>query len=125
MSLIETQELMATMREIIALLDGAEVKVKDIETKVGGEGGDGGGLSLRREFHIMNMYMMALQRFSGDDTLSAIANKIQSITAALMRLRMLMFAIEEAAAGSLGPLGWAYAGANAIGFGLSLATLGQ
>jgi hypothetical protein len=134
LSLGDTQEIMATMQEIIALLDGAEVKVKDLKQDVEGTGGEG-GLSLRREMRIMNMYMIALQRFTGNDTLSQILNKIQGISAAALRLQMLLNNIQRIqvimagakVVGSMGmnPWAWAELGANAVGLGLSLGTLGQ
>ena len=132
MSLVETQEIMATMKEILALLDASEVKVKDVTEKVTGKSGGGVGeeLSLRREMHIMNMYMVAMQRFSGSDNISQIVNKIQSVTMAAIRLQMLLRSIQviqTALAASLAvtPWGWAMLGANAIGLGMSLSTLGQ
>jgi hypothetical protein len=132
MSLVETQELMATMREIISLLDAAEVKTGKVKSDITGEGGVAGasGMSLRREMHVMSMYMTAIQRFSGSDTLSQIANKIQDVSAAAMRFQMLLISIQTInTALSVGmavtPWGWAALGANAIGLGISLSTLGQ
>jgi hypothetical protein len=136
MSLGDTQEIMATMQEIIALLDATEVKVKDIKAEVGGsEDGGEGDLSLRRELRIMNMYMIAIQRFSGSDDLSQIFNKIQSVSAAALRLQMLLSNIQKVQAamaaakivgsGGLNPWAWAELGANAVGLGMSLSTLGQ
>jgi hypothetical protein len=130
MSLVETQELMATMREIISLLDAAEVKTGKVKADVIGEEGAAGGMSIRREMHVMSMYLTAIQRFSGSDTLSQIANKIQDVSAAAMRLQMLLNSIQFintalSASMAVTPWGWAALGANAIGLGMSLATLGQ
>jgi hypothetical protein len=137
MSLAETQEIMAVLQEIMAMLEGAGVKVDEVTEKVTGktrEGGVSGGsddnLSMRREMRVMNMYMVAMQRFTGSDTLSQIANKIQSVTAATMRLMMFLRNVQLIqTAISLGkavtPLGWLELGANAVGLGMSLTTLGQ
>jgi hypothetical protein len=131
MSLVETQELMATMREIISLLDAAEVKTGKVKSDITGEGGAAaGGMSMRREMHVMSMYLTAIQRFSGSDTLSQIANKIQDVSAAAMRFQMLLISIQTinaalSASMAVTPWGWAALGANAIGLGMSLATLGQ
>jgi hypothetical protein len=128
MSLVETQELMATMREIISLLDAAEVKTGKVKSDI--TGGAAGGMSMRSEMHVMSMYLTAIQRFSGSDTLSQIANKIQDVSAAAMRFQMLLISIQTinaalSASMAVTPWGWAALGANAIGLGMSLATLGQ
>lgn len=140
MSLSETQELLSVLQEIMAILDRADLKVDKISTAVTGKSSSGKSvrgysyfgdqLSLRREMYTMNMYMIAMQRFTGNDTVSQIVNKIQSATAAAMRLRMLLLSIQTiqtamAMGNALTPWGIAMLGANAVGLGLSLATLGQ
>jgi hypothetical protein len=144
MSLSETQELLSVLQEIMAILDQADLKVNKISKAVtGNEPGVTGSsargyttdYSLRREMRIMNMYMIAMQRFTGSDTVSQMVNKIQSITMAVLRLQMLLNNIQRVRAimagaqvvGSAGmnPFAWLELGANAIGFGMSLSTLGQ
>ena len=120
-----TYQILMKVDELLAEI---ELKITNITAKVvGGDtaGATAGVGSLRKDFRALNMYMIAIQQFTGSDTLSQIGNKIQQTTASVMRLYMLMNALSIAMAGTMGPLGWVYAGANVIGFGMSLQTLGQ
>ena len=121
MSFSDINEAVSLMREIIALLDGAETKVGKVKEDVTG---DGGGPSLRQEFRVMNMYMSAIQQWSGSDTLAQVGNKIQQTSAAVLRFYMLMEALSAVmAATSLNPFMIAYAGAHALGFAISVQNL--
>jgi hypothetical protein len=83
-------------------------------------------LSLRRQIHTLNEMMMLIQIFTGNKELDAAMRKVQQFIMVLMRLRMLLFAISEIQAGTIGgPIGIAYGIANLIGFGMSINTLGQ
>lgn len=132
MSFAEQQEIMDTMRELIALLEVAETKVGKIDDAITGSGG---GPSLRKEMRVMNMYMIALQKWSGSDTLSNAVNKIQDFIRIILRVQMLLISIQKiqtimaaakvAGSAGLNPFAWLELGANAIGLGMSVATLGQ
>jgi hypothetical protein len=103
------QEITAVTRDVDNL------KVKSTEAS----------LSLRQQIHTLNEMLMLIEITAGDKNIDRAIQKVQQFMMVLMRLRMLLFAIQEAEAGTLGPLGWLYAGANAVGFGISLNTLGQ
>jgi hypothetical protein len=126
--LSEIQEVMSTLTEVDRLLADIELKISNItQTSNGGSAGTGGnsGLSLRQQVHSLNVMMILVEQMTGDKNIDKAMQKVQQFIMVLMRLRMLLFAIEEVAAGGLGPAGWIYAAANAAGFGISLATLGQ
>jgi hypothetical protein len=138
MSLAETQQIVADLQEIMQMLNTAETKVDDVTEKVTGKSSKNSRgysftedkVSLRREMYTMNMYMVAIQRMTGSDEISGMINKIQSAIATAMRLRMLLLSIQTiqtamAMGNALTPWGIAMVGANAIGLGISLSTLGQ
>jgi len=138
MSLSETQEIMSLLQEIMQMLDNADGKIDQITGKVtgssgGSSGGDSGGadsggsgLSLRQQFRTLNMMGIVLEQMTGNKNVDVAVRKFSQLLMVLMRLRMLLFVISELEAGTLGgPWGLAYAAANAIGFGMSLNTLGQ
>jgi hypothetical protein len=125
MSLYETQELMATMQEIIALLDGAETRVAKINSEIGDSGTR--DISLRSQLRIVNVMSTAISDMTGGNkNINYLQTKISEVSMSMMRLYMLMTAIYEIQAGVIGgPWGIAYGVANLIGFGISLNTLGQ
>ena len=124
MSLAETQEIMGLLQQIMAMLDGVDLKTEKVTRNIGFNASSGGTSSLRRELHVLNMYTIALQKWSGNDTLAGIMNGIQEIIQVTTRLYMLALAINALAAGPT-PFGLLYLGANAIGFAVTLNTLGQ
>jgi hypothetical protein len=113
---IDTSTVTQLKQEIAA----ATKEVDELEQK-----SNRASLTLRQQVHILNEMMMLIELTSGDKNIDGAIQKIQQLMMVLMRLRMLLFAIQEAEAGLFGPLGWLYAGANAIGFGISLSHLGQ
>jgi hypothetical protein len=84
-------------------------------------------LGLRKELHMIEISLSAIQKVggTGNETLDEMIKKGQEMLMIYMRLHMLMWALSEAEAGVFGPIGWLYAGANAVGFGMALTTLGQ
>jgi hypothetical protein len=78
-------------------------------------------LSLRQQIRTLDAMLMLIQISTGDKNIDKAMQKIQQFMALLMRLRMLMLAVEAAE----GPWGWAYAGANALTFGISLTDFGM
>jgi hypothetical protein len=131
----DVQQVYSTLLEIDKLLDGIEVKIETINGQVSGSsagsgGGvsDGGGneLSMRQQIRTLNMMGMILEQMTGDKNVNKAVQKFSQLMMVLMRLRMLLFVVSELEAGVLGgPWGWMYAIANAVGFGVSLQTLGQ
>jgi hypothetical protein len=124
MSLAETQQIMSMLQEIMQLLNGAEIKTSTLSKNIGYSSGGGGGMSLRRELRLINMYTVAVEKWSGSGTLAGVMNGIQQAEAAALRFYMLILAINALAAGPT-PFGALYTGAMAIGFAISLQTLGQ
>lgn len=124
MSLAETQQIMSMLQEIMQLLNNADVKTTTITKKIGFNPSGSSSMSLRRELHVLNMYTTAIERWSGNGTLTEILNEIQTAEAAALRFYMLMMAINALSTG-ITPFGLAYAGAQLIGFGITLQTLGQ
>lgn len=129
----EAQQIQSTLEQIDKLLIDIELRINNITGQKGG-GGTSGGVgvdpSLRKEIHTVMIYLTAIQRFSGSDNVSDVINKLQEAAAAALRLQMLLMSIQTInAALALGqavtPWGWAALGANAIGFGVSLSSLGQ
>jgi hypothetical protein len=124
----DVQGTYATLMEVDKLLADIELRIEKITSGIGAESGGSGGsgsLSLRKELMIINTSIMAIQKFTGNDTLAAVGNRIQEVTAVAMRLFVVLKAIEIAEAGTLGPLGWAYAGAQGLGLAMTLSNLGQ
>jgi hypothetical protein len=123
----DVQGTYATLMEVDKLLADIELRIEKITSGVGAEsaGGGSGSLSLRKELMIINTSITAIQKFTGNDTLAAVGNRIQEVTAVAMRLFVVLKAIEIAEAGTLGPLGWAYAGAQGLGLAMTLSSLGQ
>jgi hypothetical protein len=106
-----------SITEMRAQVEALNGQVEELETK---------SLSLRKEMRMINIALVALQKFSGGNKdIDAIVNKVQNLMMLLMRARMLMMALQVAEAGALGPMGWVYAGFSAAGFGMALTTLGQ
>lgn len=120
MSLAETQQIMSMLQEIMQMMNGIDVKTKQVvaETpKVQAH-----ELSLQKQVRTLNIMMMVVENMTGDKNIDALINKVQQFIMLLMRLRMVMLAVEAAS----GPWGWVYAGANIAAFGVtSLNTLGQ
>ena len=110
----------STVPEMRQEISGLTQQVNTLEESSGKA-----SLSLRQEIHTLNEIMLATEILTGDKNLSAIVTKVHQFIMVLLRARMLLFAIQEAEAGVLGPLGWLYAGANAIGFGVAMSNLGQ
>jgi hypothetical protein len=128
MSLAETQEILSVLQEIIGMLEDAGYKVDKVKSEVTGESSNGvsisSGHSLRSELRIMNGYMIAIQRWAGNDTLTATINKVQEANAAIIRGYMLLSTLNDIMmASTLNPFAIAYAGAHALGFGISIQNL--
>ena len=137
MSLSETQEILSVLQEIMAILERADLKIDETTEKVSGKSstrgysyfGDEPG-SLRRGMRDLNYYTIAIQEFTGTDTLSQIANRLQTAAQIAIRFKMLLQSIQviqmaQKMGNAFSPWGAVDLGANAIGFGLSLTTLGQ
>lgn len=121
MSLVETQQIMDTIREIVSMIQGAELQTKEIKETVEGERG---GPSLRQELGLINMYTGAVERWSGSSTLAGAMNNVQEAEAALLRFYLLMNAIDTlSTAPSI--FGALKLGANLLGFTMTLQNLGQ
>lgn len=123
MSYVETRQILSDIREIMVLLNNAEFKTEKVKTSIGMTQGSGQS-SLRRELSAINMYLIGLETWSGNDNLSGFINKMQQLNNSLIRTYMLVNAITAAL--SLGtPFGWLKVGAQTIGFSISMHNLVQ
>jgi hypothetical protein len=82
-------------------------------------------LSMRQQVHTLNEIMIATEKLTGNKNIEAGTRKVQEFIQVLLRLRMVIMALQEAEMGTLGPFGWAYAGANAIGLGIAISNTTQ
>ena len=116
----QAQEILTLLRECMQVLDGVTATTdKVIASTPNLEQHE---LSLRKEVHTMNMLMMTFQQFTGGDaTVNAVINEVQKIMMLMMRLKLIILALESAS----GPWGWLYAGANIAAFGVALGNMGQ
>lgn len=112
--------------QVDKLLADIELRINKITSQVGGAGGGAAGAgkeaaSLRQELHILNGYMIAIQKWSGNDTLAGAINKVQEINAMILRGYMLLEVFNDLYyASTLNPFLVAYAGVHAIGFAISV-----
>jgi len=121
-SMSSPQDVFATLQQIDRLLSDIELKITRLSTEGGGKGKSASVMSIRRELHSINMYLIAIERWSGSDTLSGIMNRIQSASQFAIRLQMLLstvFALEAAVNAGMGPLCWLNLGAQGLGFAIS------
>lgn len=129
----EAQQIQGTLEQIDKLLIDIELRINNITGQKGGGGSSGGvGVdpSLRKEIHTVMVYLTAIERFSGSDNISDVINKLQQAAAVAVRLQMLLISIQTinaaiAVGQAVTPWGWAALGANAVGVGISLGSLGQ
>ena len=115
------QDVYNTLMQIDKLLADIELKIDKLSSG-GGGGGGASVMSVRRELHIVNMYLISLERWSGNDTLAGIVNRIQSAAQLALRFQMLLnaiIALEAVANAGAGPLGWLNLGAQGLGFAIS------
>lgn len=109
------------------MLDGADIKIEKINKDIGYESSSSGGAregSLRKELRVINMYTIAMERWSGSDTVATAINNLQKLEAAMLRAYMLAMAINAFTAGPT-LFGALYVGANVIGAAITLQNLGQ
>ena len=78
-------------------------------------------ISLQKQMRTLNLLTLEFRVLTGDPTIDGATQKIQNFMRILMRLRMLLYAVQAAS----GPWGWLYAGANAVAVGISITNLGQ
>jgi hypothetical protein len=122
MSYVETRQILSDIREIMALLNNAEFKTEKVKTSIGMTGS--GHSSLRSELREINMLLLGIETWSGNDTLTGTINKVQQLNNVLIRSYQLMNAI--IAIGSIGtPGGWLKLGARVVGFSISMHNLVQ
>lgn len=120
----QAQEVYGTLLQVDKLLSDIELKIDKLQGSSGGGGAasaTGQVAALKKELHSANIILMNIGRWSGSDSLSAAVNKVQDLTVITMRLYMLMTALNALAAGPT-PVGLLYAGAMAVGFGMSTYT---
>ena len=115
----DIQEVYSTLTEIDRLLGDIELKINNISDKtVGGSGGGGGGaggdLTLRQQVRTLNMMMYIVEQMTGSKDLNKGIRLGQQFIMVLMRIRMTLLVVQSLEAGTLGPIGWLYAGANAL-----------
>ena len=115
---------MSDLQEIMQLLDGAQLKTDKVSSSIGYSSSGSKGNSLRRELSVLNMYTVALERWSGNDTLSGLMNEVQKVQRVILRMYMLTMAVQALAAGPT-PFGLLYLGSQVLGLGMTLSTLGQ
>jgi hypothetical protein len=72
-------------------------------------------LSLRQQTRMINEITMILERMTGSTDIAKAKQGISELIMVLMRLRMAILAVEEAA----GPIGWLHAAINIGAFGLT------
>jgi hypothetical protein len=116
------QDVYTTLQQIDRLLSDIELKITKLSSEGGSKGASASVMSIRKELHSINMYLVAIERWSGSDTLSGIMNRIQSASQFAIRLQMLLstvFALEAAVNAGMGPLGWLNLGAQGLGFAIS------
>lgn len=71
-------------------------------------------LTLRQEVRTINEMLFLIQMATGNKSIDAGIQKCQQLLMILMRVRMTLLVVQELEAGTLGPIGWLYAGANAL-----------
>lgn len=123
MSLSEVAQLYEYLVRIDQLLSGMTVKTETINKNIGAST-SGGQSSLRSEMHLINMYLIAIEHWSGSGTLADTINRIQQSTAAAMRFYMVLMAI-NALLESNTPIGWIKLGGQIIGFAIATQNLVQ
>ena len=112
------------------MLDQAEAKTGELSQTIGysSTGSVGGGiygnLSLRHELHVINMYTMSMEKWSGNSTIAGIMNKVQQVEALIMRVYLLSIALNSLIAGPTA-FGVLYAGANLLGLAMTASNMSQ
>ena len=123
MSLAETQQILADLQEIMALLNGVEVKsTKVVENTPQIQAS---GLSLRQNIRTLNEMLLLVQVATGNKNIDRAIQKTNQLTMILYRAYILANLVASAEFATMGPLGWAYAGAHIASIGLSINMLGQ
>lgn len=125
MSLQETAQIYEYLVRIDQLLSGMTVKTETINRNIGAAPSSSGGeSSLRRELRIVNLYLVAIQNWSGDSNAAGFLNTIRQTEAAVLRLVM---AINAANTFLSSPtiFGALYTGAMSIGFLVTMQNMGD
>ena len=112
----DIQSAYATLMQVDKLLADIELKITNITGESSAKGGTSSGrlLSLKQQVRILDTMLMLIQISTGDKNIDKAVQKFQKLIGLLMRLRMVMLAVESAS----GPWGWAYAAANIAAFGI-------
>jgi hypothetical protein len=111
---------LSSVTEVKSQLDEVTSKISGLEEKSGRA-----ELSLRQEIHTLTIMLSAVELATGNKNVDAAVQKMHQLIQVAMRVRMLLLAVQELEAGTLGPFGWLYAGAIGVSTLISASQLGQ